>query len=176
MWQRGFGAPYLEQPRYGAQRVHSPLPSRVMQPSGPRGCTGPMPVFYKKFLCFLQNYGMIPLDNTCSGKDEVSCLAAKKPPHKNLPRPKRAGFSTTGPTLFTPPTSWPCCSPSTLAACAPPQGPITWCSGPMAPRWPPLSPPCWRPFWAPWPTTKATRSACSWPVWFWAWPLRCSPP
>ena len=28
-------------------------------------------------------------------------------------------------------------------------GRITWCSGPMAPRWPPLSPPCWRPFWAP---------------------------
>ena len=25
-------------------------------------------------------------------------------------------------------------------------------------------------------TTRATRSACSWPVWFWAWPLRCSPP
>ena len=57
----------------GAQRVHSPLPSRVMQPSGPRGCTGPMPVFYKKFLCFLQNYGMILLDNACERmKDYVS--------------------------------------------------------------------------------------------------------
>ena len=130
--------------------------------------------FYKIF-CFLRSYGMICI-NHLVWKDEVSWQQALQKTRKNLPKQKRAGFSTTGPTRCTPPTLWRCCSPSTLAMCAPPLGRTTWCCGPTAPRRPPSSARCWPRCWALWPTTRAIRSGCSWPAWCWAWPLPCSPP
>ena len=132
--------------------------------------------FYKKFLCFLQNYGMIPLDNTCSGKDEVSCLAAKKPPQKNIPKAEKSWIlydwanSVYATNIMA--VLFPIYFGSVCAA-AGADNLVLWSYGTSVAT---FITAVLAPFWARWLTTRATRSACSWPVWFWAWPLRCSPP